>query len=240
MNKIIVKDAEELSAKAAALIVEQLKSKPASVLALPTGKTPQLMYDQLAAAHELGEVSFAQARIFNLDEYIGLARTSADSFYVYMRRHLFDRVDVRPENIWLLDGAAGNLADECANYERHIKELGGLDLAVLGIGRDGHIGFCEPGTSFESHTFVADLTESTRQANADDLIELKQTPTRAITIGLATIFAARQILLLASGAHKAEIINQALNGPVSEQVPASILQTHPATTVILDEAAAGQ
>ncbi len=240
MQTIITKNQAEMSAKAAELIIEQVKAKPDSVLALPTGKTPQLVYAKLVEAFQQGRVSFAGVKTFNLDEYVGMCRTCADSFYVYMKQHLYDHVDIRPENIFLLDGAASNLDDECANYERDIKEVGGVDLAILGIGRDGHIGFCEPGMSFDSRTIVVNLDESTRQANADDLVELKEVPAQAITMGLATIFKSRQIILLASGEHKAAIVAKALEGEVSEQVPASILQTHPQTTVILDEAAASQ
>lgn len=240
MKKIIAKDLEEMSAKAAEMIIEQVKNRPDSVLALPTGKTPQLMYEKLVEAFKRGEVSFSQVKTFNLDEYVGMCRTCADSFFVYMRKHFYDQVDVRPENIFLLDGAASNLDDECANYERDIKEVGGVDLAVLGIGRDGHIGFCEPGMSFESRTTVVTLDESTRQANAGDLVELKETPKQAITMGLATIFKSRKILLLASGEHKAKILAEAINGEITEKVPASILQDHPDATVIADEAAGNQ
>jgi len=240
MKIITTKDYQELSNKASDLIIKQIKNQPNSVLGLPTGKTPLLMYANLVEAYKNKQISFDQVKTFNLDEYVGMDRNCADSFYVYMRRHFFDLVDVRPENIFLLDGASSNLTDECANYERDIKEVGGIDLMILGIGRDGHIGFCEPGMSFDSRTSVVNLDDSTRQANAGDLIELKETPPQAITMGLATIFKSRQIMLLASGEAKATIIKKALKEPVSEAVPASILQTHPEVVVILDESAGAQ
>lgn len=239
MKIIITKDLEELSSQAANLIIEQIRTKPDSVIGLPTGRTPVLMYQKLVQAYQTGQVSFAQVKTFNLDEYVGLSRTSPDSFYTYMRHNFFDQVDVKQENIFVLDGSADNLTDECANYERELESYGGLDLAVLGIGQDGHIGFCEPGTSWQSRTMVITLDKTTLNANAKDLEHLTQMPDKAITMGLATIMEAKQIILLASGFAKREIVVKALKGEPSEAVPASILQTHTELTVILDEAAAG-
>ncbi len=240
MQIIITKNFEELSERAAGLIIEQIKKKPDSVLGLPTGHTPLVMYKKLVQAYGAGQVSFAQTKTFNLDEYVGLPRTSPDSFYTYMRQHFFDQVDTRPENIFVLDGAASSLTDECANYERELENLGGMDLAVLGIGQDGHIGFCEPGTSWQSRTMVVTLDKTTLNANVKDLAELACLPKQAITMGLGTIMESRRIILLASGETKRDIIKKALTGEVSEAVPASILQTHPHVTVILDEEAAGE
>jgi glucosamine-6-phosphate deaminase len=237
MKTIVTKNLEELSEQAANLIIEQIKTKPNAVLGLPTGHTPLIMYQKLAQAYETGQVSFAQVKTFNLDEYVGLERTSPDSFYTYMKQHFFDRVDVKQENIFVLDGTAANLTDECANYERELESFGGMDLAVLGIGQDGHIGFCEPGTSWQSRTIVVTLDKTTLNANARDLADLAKMPEQAITMGLGTIMEARQIILLAAGESKRAIVAQSLKGEVSEAVPASILQTHPQVTVILDEAA---
>ena len=240
MNILIAHDYEDLSAQAAELVVEQIKNNPETVLGLPTGKTPLGLYRRLAEAYRSGRVSFARVKTFNLDDYVGVPRTCQDSFYAYMKKNLFGQVDIKPENIFLLDGTAANLSDECANYERHLDEVGGLDLAILGIGLDGHLAFCEPGTSFYTRTLAVDLAESTRQANAADLLELAETPPRAVTIGLGTLMKSRRLLLLASGAAKAAIVARALHGAISEQVPASILQTHSDVTAILDQAAAGQ
>lgn len=240
MKIIVTNNLEELSLQAANLIIEQIKTKPNSVLGLPTGHTPLVMYQKLVQAYVTGQVSFAQVKTFNLDEYVGLPRTSPDSFYTYMRQNFFDQVDAKPENIFVLDGTAENLADECVNYERELENYGGMDLAVLGIGQDGHIGFCEPGTSWQSRTMVVTLDKTTLEANAKDLANLSVMPQQAITMGLGTIMEARQIILLASGTSKRDILNKALKGEASEAVPASILQTHENVTVILDKEASGQ
>ena len=240
MKLLIAKDYDELSTRAATLVIETVKQRPVAVLGLATGATPLGMYANLVQSYARLEISFTQVRTFNLDDYVGLPRLSPDSFYQYMHRAFFSQTDVRPENIYLLDGTAHNLTDECVNYERYIEEVGGIDLQIVGIGRDGHLGFCEPGTSFESKTFVAKLTESTRQANAGGLQSLDEVPKRAITMVLSTIMSARKILLLANGQAKTDILRQALYGPVTEAVPASILQRHPDCTVILDALAAGE
>jgi len=240
MKIIVTNNLEELSLQAANLIIEQIKTKPNSVLGLPTGHTPLIMYQKLVQAYVTGQVSFAQVKTFNLDEYVGLPRTSPDSFYTYMRQNFFDHVDAKPENIFVLDGTAENLADECANYERELENYGGMDLAILGIGQDGHIGFCEPGTSWQSRTMVVTLDQTTLEANAKDLANSSVMPKEAITMGLGTIMEARQIILLASGESKREIVNKALKGEASEAVPASILQTHDNVTIILDKEASGQ
>jgi glucosamine-6-phosphate deaminase len=239
MKIIVTKDLEELSSQAANLIIEQIRTKPNSVIGLPTGRTPVLMYQKLVQAYQTSQVSFAQVKTFNLDEYVGLSRTSLDSFYAYMKKNFFDHVDIKQENIFVLDGLATNLADECVNYERQLESYGGMDLAVLGIGKDGHIGFCEPGVSWESRTMVINLDKSTLQSNADGLVDLDKVPERALTMGLGTIMEAKKIMLLASGVSKQEIVAKALKEKPTEKVPASILQTHTELTVILDEAAAG-
>jgi len=239
MEILVVKDYEAVSSMAAALVTRQLKAKPASVLGLPTGRTPEGLYRKLAEAFSKGGLSFDSVRTFNLDDYVGLEKNHPDSYYVYMKEHFFSKVNIRPENIYFLDGESDNLEDECANYERDLDDVDGIDLLILGIGHDGHIGFNEPGESFTSKTHVVNLTESTREANSDLMVALKEVPKQAITMGIGTMLKARCIILLASGADKADILTKALSGPVTEECPASILQTHADVTVIMDDAAAG-
>ena len=238
MKIIVTKDYDELSARAARLVVTAVRQQPTLVLGLATGQTPLGFYQQLVNAYWRGQISWAGVTTFNLDEYVGL-RQQTDSFWSYMRTHFFNQVDIKPERINFLNGQAASLTDECANYERAIQEAGGLDLQILGLGLDGHIGFCEPGTAFASRTMVVKLTESTRSANRPQLARLSSVPRQALTMGLATIMEARRILLLASGRAKTQVVQRALYGPISEEVPASILQRHNNVLVLLDEAAAG-
>lgn len=239
MKIMIVKDFDELSLRAADEIIALINAKPEAVLGLATGATPLGVYRRLVSAFHRRQVSFKRTRTFNLDDYVGLPHESPDSYYSYMKENFFSQVDISPEHIYLLDGTAKNLNDECRNYERAIKDAGGIDLQILGIGLDGHIGFCEPGTSFDSRTNEVKLTKTTRQSNQENLLEIKETPMKALTMGIGTIMEAKKILLLASGRHKAPIVNKALYGPVTESVPASVLQHHPNCLVILDAAAAG-
>jgi glucosamine-6-phosphate deaminase len=239
MEILIVKDYSAISALAANLVARQIKAKPNSVLGLPTGHTPEGMYAKLVEFFHANQLSFNDVSTFNIDAYVGLPRDHTDSYYTYMKQRLFDQVNIRAENIYFLDGDSDNLMDECANYERNIDDLNGLDLLIAGIGHNGHIGFNEPGSSFTGRTTVVDLKDNTRDVNQEILIELKEVPKQALTMGIGTMMKARSIILLASGASKAEIMKQALYGEVTEAVPASVLQTHHDLTVIMDEAAAG-
>ena len=240
MKIIITRDYQEMSERASGLVLDLVKAKPDAVLGLATGNTPLGLYRALATAYAQGKASFAKVKTFNLDDYVGLPRASRDSFWHYMQDNFFSQVDIKPEHIYLLDGTAKNLADEAANYERQILDEGGIDLQILGIGMDGHIGFCEPGASFTSRTGVVNLTRSTREVNAQNLLEIKEVPAQGITMGLGTIMEAQKIILLANGRHKAFILHHALYGPVTEAVPASLLQRHPDCTVIIDAPAAGE
>lgn len=240
MKIVIARDYEEMSERAAKIIIDLIRRKPNAVLGLATGATPIRLYQLLVQAYQRRELSFEKVTTFNLDDYVGLNKESRDSFYSYMHEKLFSQIDIRPENINLLDGAASNLTDECLNYERLIKAVGGIDLQLLGIGLDGHIGFAEPGSSFDGRTFVVNLTKSTIETNVKGFVELKQSPTQGITMGIGTIMEARQILMLANGLHKAPIIHKAFYGPVTEDVPASVLQRHPDCLIVLDAAAAGE
>jgi glucosamine-6-phosphate deaminase len=237
MKTIIVKNYQELSKTAAELVIAQIASKPDTVLGLPTGQTPLGMYERLVNANQAKKVSFSAVKTFNLDEYVGLGKDDQDSYYSYMYGNLFVHVDIKSSNVHILDGQAVDLQTECLEFEQAIARSGGLDLLILGIGQNGHLGFCEPGTSFDSRTQVVDLSDNTRQVNQKQLIDLSETPKQALSMGLKTMMNAKRIVLLASGEHKQAAVYQALHGPVTENVPASVLQQHPDVLVIIDEAA---
>jgi glucosamine-6-phosphate deaminase len=195
------------------------------------------MYRRLAELHAEEGLSFARATFFNLDEYLGLAPDHPASYHVYMEENFYELVDADPARVHVPDGSAPDPEAECERYETAIREAGGVDLAVLGIGRNGHIGFNEPGAPFGSRTRVVRLAESTRRVNAADF-EGNRAPERAITVGMATVFEAREVLLLASGANKAGAVAAAVEGEISESVPASILRRHPNATFLLEDEAA--
>jgi glucosamine-6-phosphate deaminase len=228
---------ESMSATAAAIVAEKIREQPDAVLLLPTGTTPLGMYRRLVGLHAEGTLSFARTTFFNLDEYVGLAPDHPASYHVYMSENFYGRIDADPERVHVPNGSAPDLEAECERYEAAIREAGGVDLCVLGIGRNGHIGFNEPGAPFESRTRVVRLAESTRPVNASDF-ESDRVPERAITVGMATISEAREVLLLASGTDKARAVAAAIEGEVSEDVPASILRRHPGATFLLDHDAA--
>ncbi|WP_442596232.1 glucosamine-6-phosphate deaminase [Neobacillus sp. D3-1R] len=237
MKLVVVKNDQEMSQTAARFIMEQVKRHPHSVLGLATGGTVVGTYAQLIDLCKLEKQSFQHVRTVNLDEYVGLSSENLNSYHYFMRDHLFDHIDIPVENYHLPNGLAKIPANECERYEQLIESLGGIDLQLLGIGRNGHIGFNEPGTSFLSRTHVVRLTESTRQANARYFPSLEEVPTEAITMGIATIMNSKKILLLVSGKHKANILQQLFYGPLDERIPASILKTHPHVTIIADEEA---
>ena len=226
-----------MSVVAAEIVAARIRAKPDAVLLLPTGTTPLGMYGRLAELHAEEGLSFARATFFNLDEYLGLAPDHPASYHVYMEENFYGLVDADPAQVHVPDGSAPDPEAECERYEAAIREAGGVDLAVLGIGRNGHIGFNEPGAPFGSRTRVVRLAESTRRVNAADF-EGNRAPERAITVGMATVFEAREVLLLASGANKAGAVAAAVEGEISEFVPASILKRHPDATFLLDGEAA--
>ena len=226
-----------MSVVAAEIVAARIRAKPDAVLLLPTGTTPLGMYGRLAELHAEEGLSFARATFFNLDEYLGLAPDHPASYHVYMEENFYGLVDADPAQVHVPDGSAPDPEAECEHYEAAIREAGGVDLAVLGIGRNGHIGFNEPGAPFGSRTRVVRLAESTRRVNAADF-EGNRAPERAITVGMATVFEAREVLLLASGANKAGAVAAAVEGEISEFVPASILKRHPDATFLLDGEAA--
>jgi glucosamine-6-phosphate deaminase len=226
-----------MSAAAAEIVAAKLRAKPEAVLLLPTGTTPLGMYERLVELHAEEGLSFARATFFNLDEYLGLTPDHPASYHVYMEENFYECVDADPARVHVPDGSAPDPEAECERYEAAIREAGGVDLCVLGIGRNGHIGFNEPGAPFNSRTRVVRLAESTRRVNAADF-EGNRAPERAITVGMQTICEARAALLLASGANKARAVAAAVEGEVSEAVPASMLRRHPNTSFLIDAEAA--
>jgi glucosamine-6-phosphate deaminase len=226
-----------MSMAVAYVVAGKLEVEPSSVLMLPTGITPLGMYSRLVEMHRSEGLSFANATFFNLDEYLGLAPDHRASYHVYMKENFYGLIDANPARVFVPDGAAPDPEAECERYEAAIREAGGIDVCVLGIGHNGHIGFNEPGAPFGSRTRVVELSESTRKVNASDF-EADRAPERAITVGMATIFGSKSVLLLASGTNKAGAVAAAVEDHVSESTPASMLRSHPNTVLFLDEAAA--
>ena len=229
---IQVEDYTQMSKLAASIFEKQLWHKPGSVLGLSTGGSPVGFYETLVKRYEQGNFSFAQATTFNLDEYVGIDPTHPTSYSSYMNQHLFTHIDLPNSQHHLPNGLPANLQIECKRYEQAITCSGGIDLQLLGIGVNGHIGFNEPGTSFHSKTHVVDLAEETREENAKYFPSKEDVPRQAITMGIETIMRAKQIVLLAFGEHKTEAIERLKNEGISEDFPASILKEHPHVTVL--------
>jgi len=240
MRVIITKDYDEMSRKAARLIAEQVRRKPNSVLGLATGSTPLGTYRELIRMHREEGLDFSKVITFNLDEYYGLAPDHPQSYHYFMFENFFKHVNVNPKNIHIPDGLAKDVRAFCKEYEEEIKRAGGIDLQLLGIGRDGHIGFNEPGSPLMGRTTLVALAEETIKDNARFFKSEDEVPRLAITMGCGTIMEARRILLLANGENKAEAIAATVEGPITSQVTASVLQMHPDVTVIIDEAAASK
>ena len=226
-----------MSCEAAKIVSGQLYLKPQSVLGLATGSTPVGLYDKLVQLHETGGLDFSEVTTVNLDEYKGLPRTDPQSYYAFMRANLFDHINIRPERTHIPDGTEADSAKACGDYNAILRRLGGVDMQLLGLGHNGHIGFNEPGGAFEKDTHCVQLTESTVQANARFFASPDQVPTHAYTMGIRSIMQARRIVVVVSGADKAEIVRRAFWGPVTPEVPASILQMHNQVTVVADRAA---
>jgi glucosamine-6-phosphate deaminase len=241
MEVAIFKNDEEASRAAAHLIARLVRARPAkTVLGLATGDTPLRTYAELARLHAAGRLSFASVQAFNLDEYVGVATTDARSYGAYMRENFFSRTDIRPSNCHIPNGLAVDTRAECASYEAKIRAAGGIDLQLLGLGKDGHIGFNEPSSSLASRTRLKTLTSETREANAKHFGSSVAVPRHVLTMGLATIMEARHCVLLAFGAAKADAVAKMVEGPLTASLPASLLQMHEKCTVILDEAAAAR
>ena len=240
MRVIIEPDAAAVAGRAATLVADLIRRSPACALGLATGKTTIALYGELVRRHREEKLSFGRVVTFGLDDYVGLPPDHPAGFAAYMRRHLFDHVDLDPANIHMLDGGAGDLSRACDTYEAAIREAGGIDLQILGIGRNSHIGFNEPGSSLGSRTRITTLARETLEANAALLADLDEPPRLAITMGVGTILEARTCLLLALGEEKALPVRDMVEGRITSQVPASALQLHPDAIVMLDGAAASR
>lgn len=240
MRIIVTKDYKDMSRKAANIISAQIITKPDCVLGLATGSSPIGTYDQLVEWYEKGDLDFSGVSSVNLDEYRGLEHSHDQSYYYFMHEHLFDRVNIDPANTNVPDGTEPDAEKECKRYEELIASYGGVDLQLLGLGHNGHIGFNEPAPSFDKVTHCVDLTESTIEANKRFFASADDVPRQAYTMGIGTIMKAKKILVVVSGEDKADIVAKAFYGEVTPEVPASILQFHPDVTVVVDEAAASK
>ncbi|WP_301110212.1 glucosamine-6-phosphate deaminase [Sporosarcina sp.] len=235
MKIITVKGYKELSETAAQIVLQKIEQDPEAVIGLATGSTPLGLYEELAVDHQLNGTSYQKITTFNLDEYVGLPADHDHSYRYYMNENLFTHLDIPKEQTHIPRGDAEDAAAEAKNYEELIQRTGGIDLQILGIGRNGHIGFNEPGTSFSSITHLADLTSSTREANKKFFDSVEEVPELAISMGIATIMRSKEILLLITGKQKQSAFEQLTKGEVDESFPASVLRNHPHVTVIIDE-----
>lgn len=240
MRIIKAKNYDELSKIGANIIASQVTLVPDSVLGLATGSSVRKLYDELVLKYEGGELDFSQIMSINLDEYVGLDGTHSQSYRYYMNEALFDRVNIDKENTHLPDGKAKDVEVECENYESIIDFVDSIDLQLLGLGGNGHIGFNEPADSFPMATHSVDLTEETIEANSRFFDNIDDVPKKAITMGIKGIMQAKTVLLCVSGSHKAEALKKVLTGPVTPEVPGSILQLHKNLIVVADEEALSQ
>ncbi len=229
-------DYQDMSRKAANIISAQVIANPSSVLGLATGSSPIGTYLQLVEWYKKGDLDFSEVRTVNLDEYKGLSSEDENSYRYFMKKNLFDQINISSNLTNFPNGLANHDEEECTRYDEVIQSLGGIDLQLLGIGHNGHIGFNEPGASFEKSTHVVALTESTIQANSRLFESAEQVPTHAYTMGIKSIMQSKKILLIVSGADKAEIIRDAFMGPITPALPASILQLHKDVTLVGDKA----
>jgi glucosamine-6-phosphate deaminase len=238
MKIIIAESYDEMSIIAATYIMRQIIAKPGSVLGLAAGNTPLGTYRELVNAYNRGEVDFSKTTLFSLDEYCNLPRDNPQSYHFFMNENLISHINVKGENTFIPDGMAGDIEQECSEYDNKIIEKGGIDLQILGIGENGHIGFNEPGSDFQAGTHLVKLKQSTVDANARYFKSSAEVPTTAISMGIKTILQSKMLVLLASGEKKADAIYKALKGEISPEVPASILQRHPNAVFIIEKNAA--
>jgi glucosamine-6-phosphate deaminase len=239
MEIAIFKDSKQASQAASSLIARSINQKANHiVLGLATGQTPTQTYAELIKLHLRGRLSFKGVTSFNLDEYVGIADSDPRSYNSYMQTHLFGKIDIDPSRCHIPNGMNLDTEAECHSYEKKIQEAGGIDLQVLGLGQDAHLGFNEPSSSLASRTRLKTLTEDTRRANAAYFESIEHVPKHVLTMGLGTILEARHCVLLAFGRNKSDSVERMVEGPISASVPASILQMHPKCTVILDQDAA--
>ncbi|SDM72193.1 glucosamine-6-phosphate deaminase [Bacillus sp. OK048] len=234
MKLIRTENYAEMSLEAGKIIVEKIRSNPAITLGMATGSSPKGVYDYLIQDHVSNGTAFSEVKTVNLDEYIGLPANNPTSYDYFMRENLFNHIDSNEDHTHIPNGTAADLEQECLRYEELINELGGIDLQLLGIGQNGHIGFNEPGTPFSSRTHIVTLEQDTREANSRFFNSIDEVPTHAITMGIASILESKEILLLVSGENKAEALSKLFNGEISEDFPASALKNHHHVTVIAD------
>ena len=237
MRIYLSEDYKAMSRRAANIISAQVITKPDSVLGLATGGTPVGAYQQLVEWYKKGDLSFAEIKTVNLDEYLGLSPHHEQSYRYFMQVNLFDHIDIKPENTHVLNGLAKDPQAECAAYNQLIRDLGGIDLQLLGMGHNGHIAFNEPGDDFGLETHVVTLTDRTIDANTRFFESRDEVPRHALSMGIKNIMQARRILIVVSGEEKAETVCKAFAGPVTKDVPASVLQLHPDVTLVGDRAA---
>ena len=237
LKLIKVENYQELSKIASEIIINKVKQSDKLTLGLATGSTPEGLYRYLVEDHVLNQTNYQQIKTFNLDEYVGIPPENKNSYFYYMNHHLFNHINILPNNIHLPNGLTDDFERECRHYEDLIDQTGGIDLQILGVGLNGHIGFNEPNTSFESKTHVVKLDECTREANARFFQTLEEVPTHAITMGISTILKSKEILLLVSGDKKKATLQRLLDCGISENFPASILKKHPHLTIITDNIA---
>lgn len=235
----ILKDEDAVARTVASRVITTLNANPATVLGLPTGRTPVRLYARLREAHAAGRVDFGRATSFNLDEFVGLPASHPASYRSFMERHLFGAINLPARRIHFLDGMARDLEAECRRYEAAIRKAGGIDLQILGIGGNAHIGFNEPAAGLSADSHLARLLPGTRRSNADLFDgKVREVPREALSMGVGTILRSRAVILMATGASKADAIAATVRGPVTTRVPASLLQLHGHVEVVLDEAAA--
>jgi glucosamine-6-phosphate deaminase len=241
LKLIVAENYQEMSQLAASMVAEQIKKKPDSILGLATGSTPLGMYQELIRMNREGEITFRDVCTFNLDEYIGIPKDHDQSYHTFMQKNFFSQIDINKENTHLPfigKEQFGNENEVCREYDALIEEKGGIDLQILGIGPNGHIGFNEPASALEAGTHIVELAQETREANSRFFNSIEEVPTHAITMGVGSILKSKAILLLASGKNKAEVVARMFSGEVDTQLPASLLQVHPNVTVIVDREAA--
>lgn len=238
MNIQVVQNYEQMSRIAAFMIASQVISKPKSIIGTAPGDTTLGAYSRLVEYYEAGDVDFSKIQIFNLDEYWGLDKDHVQSAYNYMKTNLVDRINMSPDDFHIPNGAAMDIFPECKRYEKSIDQCGGIDIQLLGLGRNGHIGFNEPSDCFSPYTYLVGLSDTTREDNAHFFRNIDEVPREAISMGIGTIMRARKILLVASGYEKASAVREMVAKRVTPACPASILQFHPDTTILIDEAAA--
>lgn len=235
MKFITVDTYEKMSRKAANIISAQIIAKPDCVLGLTTGSSPVGTYKQLVDSYKRGDIDFSNVTTINLDEYLGLDAENDQSYRYFMNTNLFDHVNIDKDKTFVLNGGAEDMDAECAAYDANVKKCGGIDLQLLGIGIDGHIGFNEPDDVFTKNTHIVDLDESTIVANSRFFASIDDVPKKAVTMGMGAIMRSKKILLVANGVNKREILERAFFGPITPEIPASILQLHPDVTVIYSE-----